>query len=164
MPVNFLPLQNEISEDDSSRNVASSRSSLSVSENAELRFPVNESEERTVAWVSVLPVSEVDRSESDSVQLIADERSTALSAAHSASLDGQTESRTLTCEPDVDRCSNQAEADVYTDTVATDHLLECSRTPATQGGSLTVKTRCGRVVKPVIRLIQNMHQKVMSGL
>ncbi|XDV26292.1 hypothetical protein PO909_030044 [Leuciscus waleckii] len=163
MPVNFLPLQNEMSEDDSSMNVGSSRSSLSVSENAELRLPVNESEERTVAWVSKLPVSEVARSESDSVQLIADERSTVLSAPNSTSLSGRMTCRSLTGEPDVDRCSNQAEADVDT-AVSTDHLLECSSVPATQGGSLTVKTRCGRVVKPVIRLIQNMHQKVMSGL
>lgn len=138
--------------------------SLSVSENAELRLPVNEPDERTVAWVLELPGSEVDLSEFDSVQLIADEQSTGLSVPHATSLNGQTEGRSLTCEPDVDGSINQADADVHTDTVATDHLLQCSREPSTQGGSLTVKTRCGRVVKPVIRLIQNMHQKVMFGL
>ncbi len=71
--------------------------------------------------------------------------------------------RSLTYEPDDDKNIVQADG-VNTEALATDHVQPYSRAPSGQGGSQTIRTRCGRVVKPVIRLIQNMHQKVLSGL
>ncbi len=168
MPVNFLPLRNEVSDVETCENVTSSRSSLSENENVELSLPVNELNDRTVTWVSELPVSQdAGPSESDSVQLSVDDQPTSLTVPHDTDNSRQTieiDCRSLTYEPDDDKTIVQAGEGVNTDALATDHVQQCSREPSGQGGSLTVRTRCGRVVKPVIRLIQNMHQKVLSGL
>lgn len=68
MPVNFLPLRNEVSDVETCENVTSSRPSLS--ENEELSLPVNELDDRIGPWVSELPVSQdAGPSESDFVQL-----------------------------------------------------------------------------------------------
>ncbi len=168
MPVNFLPLRNQVSDVETCENVTSSRSSLSENENVELSLPVNELNDRTVTWVSELPVSQdAGPSESDSVQLSVDDQPTSLTVPHDTDNSRQTieiDCRSLTYEPDDDKAIVQAGEGVNTDALATDHVQQCSRAPSGQGGSLTVRTRCGRVVKPVIRLIQNMHQKVLSGL
>lgn len=168
MPVNFLPLRKDMSDDDTCKNFTSSRSSLSVNENVELSLPVDELDERTVSWVSELPVSQdAGPSESDSVQLSIDDQPTSLTVlcdADDSRQTTETDCRSLTYEPDYDKNIVQADEGVNTDTLAADHLQQCSRAPSGQGGPLTVRTRCGRVVKPVIRLIQNMHQKVLSGL
>lgn len=168
MPVNFLPLRNKVSNVETCENVTSSRSSLSVNENVELSLPVDELDMRTVSWVFGLPVSQdAGPSESDSVQLSVDDQPTSLTASHDTDNSRQTietACRSLTYELDDDKNIVQADEGVNTDALATDHLQQCSRALSGQGGSLTVRTRCGRVVKPVIRLIQNIHQKVLSGL
>ncbi len=139
-----------------------------MNENVELSLPVDKLDERTVLWVSELPDSQdAGPSESDSVQLSVDDQPTSLTVPHDTDNSRQTietDCRSLTYEPDDDKNIVQADEGVNIDALATDHLQQCSRAPSGQGGSLTVRTRCGRVVKPVIRLIQNMHQKVLSGL
>ncbi len=70
MPVNFLPLRNQVSDVETCENVTSSRPSLSVNENIELSLLVNELDDRIVSWVSELLISQdAGPSESDSVQL-----------------------------------------------------------------------------------------------
>ncbi|XP_052469952.1 uncharacterized protein LOC128026725 [Carassius gibelio] len=168
MPVNFLPLRKDMSDDDTCKNFASSSSSLSMNGNVELGLPVDELDERTVSWVSELPVSQdAGPSESDSVQLSIADQPTSLTVSCDAADSRktiETDCRSLTHETDDDNNIVQADEGVNTDTLAADHLQRYSRALSGQGGSLTVRTRCGRVVKPVIRLIQNMHQKVLSGL
>ncbi len=70
MPVNFLPLRNQVSDVETCENVTSSRPSLSVNKNVELSLLVNELDDRIVSWVYELPISQdAGPSESDSVQL-----------------------------------------------------------------------------------------------
>ncbi len=121
-----------------------------------------------LSWVSELPVSQdAGPSESDSVLLTVDDQPTSVTVPHDTDNSRQTieiDCRSLTYEPDDDKNFVQADKYVNTDALATDHVQRCSRAPSGQGGSLSIRTRCGRVVKPVIRLIQNMHHKVLSGL
>lgn len=166
MPVNFLPVWNGSSEAEScgggttsgdaddSRGDALERESVAVC--------VSDPDDRTVAWVSGLPAPEEGRSEGlEDVHSVLGGTITDMSdSSNKAVIPLDVLDKGVSAPLTLSRVDTQQDHE----TNSLVGPLDESITPLDTGRAVTVRTRGGRVVRPLIRFIQNMQQRVFAGL
>ncbi|KAK9519953.1 hypothetical protein VZT92_022644 [Zoarces viviparus] len=171
MPVNFLPLPTE-SEDGGSCGsdlaTGATDDSLQGDDVDSVALPSCAPEDRTVSWVSRLPASTGEQLiASADVPAVEDLEETEERPGQTGSCDlpvdmdcpaDLTDSRPVTSVPSIDTQPSDICSLVGS-------VAECTRPDdACSEETLGVRTRCGRAVRPVLRLIQEMDQRVLAGL
>lgn len=164
MPVNFLPIPDDPEDWASSVSDLTegevNESALDVGIEGSSVLPAYGPEDRTVSWVSQLPAASGEQSSAEADVPVADD-SAGIGGAPDQPILGD-----VTVDIDCPGGVTNPQSDLSTPPAPSgaslvavpgaDHGLVGGRT-------LDVTTRCGRVVRPVVRLIQNMHQKVFVG-
>nr|XP_061820192.1 uncharacterized protein LOC133608728 [Nerophis lumbriciformis] len=154
MPVNFLPVPTEPEDPGSfvSDLTDVDGSALDVDIEGPSMLP-DSVQDRTVTLVSQLPVSTRDQMTAVADVAAMDDSVEPVDEHDQSGLCDLTEPHsTITTPPDNVLPS-------YAGSVVTAGAVRNLLSDRT----LDVRTRCGRAVRPVVRLIQNMHQKVLAG-
>lgn len=190
MPVNFLPVPADLDDGGSFvsdlTDEAVDESVMDAEQDGSTALPGCGPEDRTVYWISQLPASNRDQSTS-----MADEDGrdqTGSDAPDQVDPDCYDENRLDSPDESIsdkldqsDPCGPAVNADCSVDLpdshpsvslalpveLLSPDVRSVTASEAGQNHSndslQRMRTRCGRVVRPVIRLIQNMHQKVVAG-
>ena len=187
MPVNFLPIPPGSENDGSCVSDFATDDSFPDGDVGSAVLPDCDSEDRIVPWIKRLPDSIGDpldalladrpvRTVSCDAPLDLEENVDPPAQTTSCDLPGDADDWTVPPDltADVDCPSDQT--DLRLDPVSAPVLrssVEGSLTvdrvqhpqPDTAGSDimLGVRSRCGRIIRPVVRLIQNMHQRVLAG-
>lgn len=166
MPVNFLPFPANPEDSASCVSDLTDRDMDESVRNAGIEgssdLPTCGPEDRTASWISQLPVATEEQSTTEvdipPDDLVGTAGATGQSSLCNMTVDmdcpgAMTSPQPPILRPLVDALPSGAGSEVVP---RADLNLSSDRTTG-------VRTRCGRVVRPVVRLIQNMHQKVLAG-
>ena len=163
MPVNFLPIPDNPEDcvfsvsDLTEGDVTGNGSALDVGIEGSAVLPADGPEDRTVSWISRLPAASGVQSSAEVVNpTTGDPPDESILFDPTVDIDspgGMTDHRPALFTPPVDTLPLDAGSVVAS---RADRDLSNDR-------ALGVGTRCGRAVRPVVRLIQHMHQKVFAG-
>ena len=189
MPVNFLPIPSGSDDGSCVSDLTTGAASDSLPDGnvGSVGLPDYEPEDRTVSWVSQLSdsaggrlttptaggpfqgvsgVSRLNLEESVDTPVQTFSCDLADSENRTVSLDLTTVVHRPEDRPDL-RLTPLSVPDWQSSVVASLTVAGAQRPrfgTASSDIMLGVRTNCGRVVRPVVRLIQNMHQKVLAGL
>ncbi|XP_061823055.1 uncharacterized protein [Nerophis lumbriciformis] len=154
MPVNFLPVPTEPEDPGSfvSDLTDVDGSALDVDIDGP-SMPPDSVQDRTVTWVSQLPVSTGDQMTAVADVAAMDDSVEPADEHDQSGLCDLTEPHSAITTPPDNVLPSYAGSVVTAGAVR--NLLS--------DRALDVRTRCGRAVRPVVKLIQNMHQKVLAG-
>ncbi|KAK0153854.1 Retrovirus-related Pol polyprotein from transposon 412 [Merluccius polli] len=163
MPVNFLPVQTESGDDGSGLSDltagATDDSLQDVDVAGSVALPDCGPEDRTVSWISQLPASAGDhKSDSLDVPLTVDipDMTVDVPVGSGCPVD-QSDSQPVTSEHGLGTQSLDTGSVILSGAGQTQPNVPCS------DRAVGIDTRYGRVVRPVMRLIQQMQQKVFVG-
>ncbi|KAK0147322.1 hypothetical protein N1851_013258 [Merluccius polli] len=189
MPVNFLPVPADPAEggsfDSSLTDLTVDESVIGAESDGSTVLPGSGPRDRTVCWISQLPVSQGDQTAnlddrdghdqpgSDTLDQIDpdDQDGSRLDSSEETGSDDLNQSNPCGLAVDADCSGDLPDSQPAVSILSVDLLpADAGSVVASEAGqnlsydSLPgIRTRYGRVVRPVVRLIRNMRQKVLAG-